>query len=188
MQTLSIQTRTGSAQVAPVWRGDTLAVHPPYRADGSAPTRGQWVITHTGSGLSAGTFCGAQRDAIKLARLWDDAFAAVTASNVQTWHLRAQWCALIKRERALHAPLHGPEPSPNVHPARPEAVRFALDAGRRVRCVAGIWQTFWRGDWRQLPTLEDLQLWTFDSCCETPDGRTVEPDAPDSWLRILGLV
>jgi hypothetical protein len=27
-----------------------------------------------------------------------------------------------------------------------------------------------------------------DSCCETPDGRTVEPDHPESWLSILNLI
>jgi hypothetical protein len=37
-------------------------------------------------------------------------------------------------------------------------------------------------DWQE--TVRAIrQPWTI-----TPDGRTVEPDAPDSWLRILGLV
>lgn len=45
-----------------------------------------------------------------------------------------------------------------------------------------------RGRWYAIPTMDEVQFWTFDSVCETPDGRTVEPDAPDSWLSLLGLV
>jgi len=185
---LTIQTRTGTATVETVWSGAHLAVHPPYSATGKPAARGQWTVTPTGCGLSAGTFHGPKPDAIRLAKLWDAAFSQVTPAGVRSWQLREQWVALIKRQRPIHPPLHGPEPSPNAHPGRPETVRIAQDAGRRVRCVAGIWQAFWRGDWWELPTLEDLQLWTLDSCCETPDGRTVEPDAPDSWLAILRLI
>jgi hypothetical protein len=39
-----------------------------------------------------------------------------------------------------------------------------------------------------MPTMAELEHWTLDSVCETPDGRTVEPDAPDAWLRLLALV
>jgi hypothetical protein len=42
--------------------------------------------------------------------------------------------------------------------------------------------------WHVVPTMEDVQMWTLDSACETPDGRMVEPDAPDSWLSLLKLV
>lgn len=42
--------------------------------------------------------------------------------------------------------------------------------------------------WHPVPTMDDVQRWTLDSVCETPDGRMVEPDAPDSWLSLLGLV
>ena len=42
--------------------------------------------------------------------------------------------------------------------------------------------------WHLVPTMDDVQRWTLDSVCETPDGRMVEPDAPDSWLSLLGLV
>jgi hypothetical protein len=30
--------------------------------------------------------------------------------------------------------------------------------------------------------------WTFDGVAETPDGSRVEPDAPASWLTLLGVV
>lgn len=46
----------------------------------------------------------------------------------------------------------------------------------------------WRGKKYPTPTLEELEWWTFDGVCETPEGDAVEPDHPDSWLRILGLI
>jgi hypothetical protein len=185
---LTIQTRTGPATVDPVWAGAHLAVHAPYSATGKPAARGRWTVTHTGSGLSAGTFHGPKPEAIRLAKLWDAAFSSVTAAGVRSWQLRDQWTALIQRRAPIQPPLHGPSPSPNAHPGRPEAVCIAQDAGRRVRYMAGLWEMSWRGRWWELPTLEDLKLWTIDSCCETPDGRTVEPDSPDSWLRLLCLV
>jgi hypothetical protein len=42
--------------------------------------------------------------------------------------------------------------------------------------------------WYEVPTLEDIEEWTFDSCCPTPAGDDVEADHPDSWLRILNIV
>jgi hypothetical protein len=42
--------------------------------------------------------------------------------------------------------------------------------------------------WYTVPDLEDIEEWTFDSCCPTPAGDNVEHDHPDSWLRILSLV
>lgn len=46
----------------------------------------------------------------------------------------------------------------------------------------------WRSRWWVVPTMEQVEFWTFDSVCETPDGDMVEPDAPGSWLHLLGLV
>lgn len=46
----------------------------------------------------------------------------------------------------------------------------------------------WRGKDYPSPTTGEVREWVMDSVCETPDGRTVEPDHPDSWLRLLGLV
>jgi len=42
--------------------------------------------------------------------------------------------------------------------------------------------------WYTVPDLEDIEEWTFDSCCPTPAGDEVEHDHPDSWLRLLSLV
>ncbi len=46
----------------------------------------------------------------------------------------------------------------------------------------------WRSNWWPVPAMEDVERWTFDSVCETPAGDIIEPDADDSWLRLLGLV
>jgi hypothetical protein len=42
--------------------------------------------------------------------------------------------------------------------------------------------------WYEVPTNGDIEEWCFDSCCPTPVGDEVEPDHPDSWVRILGLI
>jgi hypothetical protein len=44
-----------------------------------------------------------------------------------------------------------------------------------------------------VPTMEDIQRWTFDGVCEAVDGCIVEPDGVcphgyPSWLRALGLI
>ncbi len=42
--------------------------------------------------------------------------------------------------------------------------------------------------WYDVPTLSEIEEFTFDSMCLTPAGDEVEPDHPDSWLAILGLI
>jgi len=46
----------------------------------------------------------------------------------------------------------------------------------------------WKGNWYPVPTFEEVEEWVFDSVCFTPDEDEVEPDAPESWLSILGLI
>ena len=52
----------------------------------------------------------------------------------------------------------------------------------------GTLKLHWNGQWLPIPSILEFQCWTMDSICETPDGRMVEPDAPDSWLSLVGLV
>jgi len=33
-----------------------------------------------------------------------------------------------------------------------------------------------------------LMEWSLDGVAETPTGARVEPDAPNSWLSLLGIV
>ena len=42
--------------------------------------------------------------------------------------------------------------------------------------------------WHVIPSHADAMRWTLDGMAETPDGREVEPDDPDSWLILCGLV
>jgi len=42
--------------------------------------------------------------------------------------------------------------------------------------------------WYDIPTNEEIEEWSFDSVCFTPGDDEVEPDHPDSWLTILGLI
>ena len=51
----------------------------------------------------------------------------------------------------------------------------------------------WRGQVFDVPELDELEGWVFDSMCETLDGDMVEPDGWNvegcpSWLLVLGLV
>jgi hypothetical protein len=46
----------------------------------------------------------------------------------------------------------------------------------------------WHGRRYPTPSEQQIEHWVFDSVCETPDGDTVEPDHPDSWLCLLGLI
>ena len=47
----------------------------------------------------------------------------------------------------------------------------------------------WFGDaWHPVPSHADAMRWTLDGMAETPDGRTVEPDDPDSWLVLCDLI
>ena len=40
--------------------------------------------------------------------------------------------------------------------------------------------------WYKVPTLAQIEAWVFDSVADTPNGDPVEPDHPDSWLKLLG--
>jgi hypothetical protein len=60
----------------------------------------------------------------------------------------------------------------------------------KVRNVNGEgWpEILWKRNWYSVPTLEEVEEWVFDSVCFTPDEDEVEPDHPDSWLSILGMI
>lgn len=46
-----------------------------------------------------------------------------------------------------------------------------------------------RGEWHPVPTYGDIEDWICDhGSCQTPDGSSVEPDDPNSWLSLLGLI
>lgn len=51
-----------------------------------------------------------------------------------------------------------------------------------------VFKLWFRGAWYVVPTVAQIMEWTLDSIVESPDGCRVEPDAPESWLSLLGLV
>lgn len=46
----------------------------------------------------------------------------------------------------------------------------------------------WKGNEYEVPDMAEIENFVFDSVCETPDGEIVEPDHPDSWLSLIGLI
>lgn len=171
-------------QIVPVWRGRSLAVHPPVASDGAAVTRGVWSITHHPSGMAAAlSLPVSKQNAIALARAWDARFCELTAAaDARTWRYREAFCAEVARIKDLARGI-----ALSAEENLWTSLSLATNAGLSVR--AGDSPSIrWRGQWFDAPTDQQLNAWTFDSVCETPDGRTVEPDAPGSWLRILRLV
>jgi hypothetical protein len=68
--------------------------------------------------------------------------------------------------------------------------------GHVYRNKQGILRCYWipkYGDkqlegWYDVPTNEEIEEQSFDSIAFTPAEDEVEPDHPDSWLSILGLI
>jgi len=46
----------------------------------------------------------------------------------------------------------------------------------------------WNGQEYEVPDMDLIEQWVWDSVCETPEGDTVEPDHPDSWLSLLHFI
>ena len=83
-----------------------------------------------------------------------------------------------------NAPKGGIPSTGNVYRNKKGVLRcWWIPAGRNYRYEADDLT-----GWYDVPTLEDIEEWTFDSTCPTPAGDDVEHDHPDSWLRILSLV
>jgi len=223
--TISAALSTGRRVTVPArWIGRALAVHAPLK-DGApvANSRGVWVIAGRVHGLQAGTYRGPLRDAVKLARVWDAAFAdalpadRVTAPSLAQWELEPQWARQLRgeepptgpgagyvaRERVTAADGDGGEqwePTLTITPDGRERLRDP-ETGRALRmdgdCAAfknpanplePIYRLYWRGQWVDVPTVAELMAWSMDGVCETPDGSRVEPDAPDAWLALLGII
>lgn len=70
--------------------------------------------------------------------------------------------------------------------AFPVADAFPAD---RVRVDADGWpEVRWACQWWPVPSVGEAHAMALDSVAETPDGRTLEPDAFGSWPRLLGLI
>ena len=111
-RTIAAALSTGRRVTVPArWIGRALAVHAPLK-DGApvANPRGAWVIAGRAHGLQAGTYRGPLRDAVKLARAWDSAFAdalpadRVTAPSLAPWEHAREWGRQLRGD----APPTGP--------------------------------------------------------------------------------
>lgn len=217
MATITIQTKTGPLTVTTAWRGKALAVHrPPSSKDpsGFSTEPRHWAITHHPSGLAACfSFDGPQSAAVALAKTWDAAFSELDPQkpDCRSWRWSQTW---LQDAKAAQDPVRYGKPTGPVLPDRPtttdvgRAIAAAVNAtytppteseaaeqypaaetvpASRVRTKDGTLQVQWRGEWWDVPSLGQVESWVFDSVCESPDGDTVEPDHPESWLRILGI-
>jgi len=90
-----------------------------------------------------------------------------------------------------------------VHPDFQDAPKGAIACtGNVYRTKQGVLRCYWipaggnysaqekeeLTGWYDIPSNEDIEEWAFDSICFTPAADEVEPDHPDSWLRILNLI
>jgi hypothetical protein len=86
--------------------------------------------------------------------------------------------------------LSGSERLRNPETGRPvkmsgDVAAFGNDGDPEGPAILRLW---WRDAWVDVPTMADFGAWTFGEQCETPDGTACDPDAPESWLRLCGLV
>lgn len=89
--TIALQVRgkgRRNVRITPCWAGEGLAVHKSVTLDGNdnpvfvdiGPNI--WTLTHVHTGMRAGMFHGNVDQAMAFARQWDQAFAAVTTTEV----------------------------------------------------------------------------------------------------------
>lgn len=79
-----------------------------------------------------------------------------------------------------------PFPVADVIPA--DQIRMGNNWPGRQTPEGGWPSVRWRGKWWPAPTVGEVHSWALDSVAETPDGRNVEPDDPESWPSLLGLI
>jgi hypothetical protein len=181
--TLDIAILEGTVSVHPRWVGQHLAVTPPVKDGAEKICRGQWVITHTATGFSCATLLCSLKKATEVARNWDDLFGLIsTPTDVQQWPHKKAWGETVAAINCPWVTSVSPDDSDDI------AATSAAEAGRPIDQAGTVRRMLWRGQWWPLPTDTELELWVLDSVCETPDGRTVEADHPESWLSLLNLI
>ena len=188
---------TSRLRIQALWKGSHTALHYPVKKSMAEPIRGTYVLTHLESGLSFGTLNCNQQQARKIARAWDDRCGSIDPNDAGQWEHREEWGQVLRNINESWTRTHiattakvrkqwGTTKS-NVG-SQDLALLLAAKAGLAIDQAGRSKRIQWRGKFWTAPSEAELNVWTFDSICETPDGRSVEPDASDSWLRILGLV
>lgn len=213
--TVTIQTKHGPMEAPTIWAGAHLAVHrPPSRLKpGTFSTEPRhWAITHKASGLAAcHSFDGTKDKAIALAKLWESAFGSLDPQNASAWRYGKSWGRDLQiaqygtaepegpvlpdppteRDvaRAIARAISGvdvPEPT-EADDAEPAPMEYVPATHRRTG-PDGWPEVRWAGAWYPVPSMAEIERFCFDSVAESPDGATVEPDHPESWPSILGLI
>ena len=194
MATITIQTVAGPRETEARWIGQFLAVHLTKTWDANGPKRGAYTITYHRAGMAAAHLLCSLKAAVKLAKAWDLRFSSLDPKDAKRWGEREAWGYAVREAQApqIAARLARKQTKrwldQEFGAGQDTAAVLAAEAKRPIDQAGGSKLTRWRGQWYALPTDQQLQDWSIDSVCETPDGRTVEPDHPDSWLRILHLV
>ena len=188
---ITIQTTSGPRETETRWLGQFLAVHRPCA---KTAQRGLWVISHHRSGLRAACVATNLRAATKLAKAWDLRFATLDPKDATAWPERDAWAQAIREtETPAIAKRFAKQQTKRWLDAefgtgQETAAVLAAQQNYAIDQAGGTKRVLWRRQFWPLPTDAELQEWSCDSVCETPDGRSVEPDHPESWLRLLGLV
>jgi hypothetical protein len=237
-KTVDVRLADGTRTVPVIWAGQHLAVHRPLSSkepDGLSKLPRYWSVTHKATGYLAGpSLDAAQRDVLALAKLWDKAFAAVTAAgDAKSWRWRERWSDDLRRVGNGKPPTGPREITPLERlesagtaaeveaavraamgyqpvPADEAAAQFPADITRQKTGAGAVRRNsdsgeleFWwlpRGGnypfadamalagWYPVPAMADVEDWCLGSLAETPCGDSVEPDHPDAWPSLLGLV
>ena len=99
------------------------------------------------------------------------------------------WATTPGRARFARALPNGRARLRNPETGKPVAMNGDCAAFRNPAApLVPTLKLWFNGRWFPVPTTGDLMAWSFDGVCETPDGSTVEPDAPTAWLSLLGVV
>ena len=98
---VALNNRDGSHTLAlapAAWLGQFIAVTPPAGADHSFTVqRGLWVITHRECGLAFAHLRCSKKDAITLAKAWDQRCGTVDPADARTWPHCEAWGKAVAR-------------------------------------------------------------------------------------------
>lgn len=170
---ITVQCKDQPRSIATVWLGDCLAVHRPTINGSPSKQANHWAITHIPSGLAVClSFNGTESAAIGLAKDWDAKFSTLDVNSPRTWPLCKAWGKALQLAQFDTGCFDAYQTLPRD----------------RVKTVDGWVQVLWRRRWWPVPSDHVVEDMIFDSVAETPDGRTVEPDHPESWLSILKVI
>jgi hypothetical protein len=176
-----------------------------------------WTLTHISTGLAIVTsLTVAKNDAVALAKAWDAAAGCIDPEKPSQWRFLQSWRDDLQRVGIV--PVWGPRDLPTLDTSTGRFPldddsgddQFPVPVTHKTTGSGAVRRNpkknhleFWwlpqggnysesdaieLAGWYPVPTFADVQEWTLDSVAETPCGDTVEPDHPDAWLRLLGIV